>query len=51
MREVIRMGYIVSRVMGSGSTRFDTLAEAEAFASEQPFDVEILPFRDVELVR
>lgn len=45
-----RMGYSVVRVKGHGLGRFDTLAAAEAFADEQPFDTEILPFIEEELV-
>ena len=44
-----RMGYSVVRVKGSGLGRFDTLEAAEAFASEQPFETEILPFIEEEL--
>jgi len=45
-----RMGYSVARVMGRTVARFDTLEAAEAFAAEQPFDTEILPFLEEELV-
>ena len=47
---ITRTGYSVARVMGRTVARFDTREAAEAFASEQSFDTEILPFLEEELV-
>ena len=50
MKKIVTDGFLVSRVMGHSLKRFETLTDAEAFASEQPFDTEIIPSRHIELV-